>query len=126
MSDLNCPWCEHKLPKPETEDFDGDGSSSESECSACEKKIEFTMNVSVDFHVSAIGCEKHLFSKSNDLWLFKNEIENGRDFSITCEHCSARFYTWQLAGGKYERLKKEQYEFGGEVLPIAKQRGLVC
>lgn len=126
MSDLKCPWCKSEISEPEMEDFrGGDGSTSESECPECDKQIEFTLRISVDFEVAAIGCEKHVFSNSDHFWLFKDEIDKGKDFSIACDICSAEFYTWHLPTGSHPKLKEGQYEFTGKALEVAKSRGWV-
>lgn len=123
MSNLKCPWCKEKIEEPDSECFGGDGSTHETECSHCEKTIEFTMQISVDYDVAAIGCEKHLLIGGDMFWIYKENIATGKDFGMKCKHCSYEVYSWQLPGGQYPKLKSGQFEFTDELIEIAKQRG---
>lgn len=95
-----CPYCDHK-----NEDWwDGgirceDGYRTEIGCHSCGKEYEVVVGVEVVFTTAGTFCDKHRLFLNSPL---VKEYE--------CEICKRQWYDWQLAGGKHEALRLDQYE----------------
>ena len=126
MSYEKCPWCKTELKDIDDSDFTRDGDTVETECPSCEKGIEITASYSVDYHVAAIGCEKHELDLSTNYdWIVACDgVEQYRtkNFGMTCKLCGHETYDWKLPNGTYPRLKEGQFELVGKAKEIMEMR----
>lgn len=117
MSEVNCPWCNHEITDLWEYNLN-DGDVHEIECGNCEKKVNLHLSVSYDYKAEATGCEKHAFD-IGDYWF------SGATFlNVKCTLCKNEFYDHALAGGKHQKLTRDQYEFVGRAKEEAEKRGL--
>lgn len=99
-----CPYCGENW---ETEGEFYDGYHGELECGSCSKKFIVQCRYSIEY--DTVGdCRAN-----GEL---PHELKKGyfKDSAFECQKCRSQFYKWELDGGQYQKLNKEDYKIISE------------